>query len=181
LETASENEPKPTLFVKFYPESSKSTDTTLNLPPHWARLELKLELPKWTKETCLLEYIPNIKEAIKKQLVTVQIKRQLIEELIKVVGRASEVDTRTYSCISFLIEVSQHPVIITLIIKNKFPQDPPQIIFQSFIQVVKNRPFSKEWSDCPWSPRWSPQEMAKRLRTFIMEELPQFKKLCSSL
>jgi len=179
---AGENEPKPILFVKFYPETSKTTETSWTLPPNWARIiDLKLELPKWTREMCLLEYLLSIKEMIKKLVANFQVKRQVVEELIKAVGSPMEVDTKTYSSLAFLCDVSQCSVIVTVGIRNKFPQEPPQIIFQSFTQFVRNRPYSKEWPECPWSPRWSPQEMAKRLRAFIMEGLPIFKKQCSAL
>jgi len=168
---AGENESKPILFIKFYPDTSKPTEATWTLPPNWARIIVKMELPKWSLETRLLEYLVSVKEMIKKLVVNFQVKRQVVEELIKAMGSPTEVDTKTYSSLAFLYDVSQYSIIVTVGIRNKFPQEPPQIVFQSFTQFVRNRPFIKEWPNCPWSPRWTPQDMAKRLRYVVQFNL----------
>jgi len=175
-------EPKPTLNVKFFIESGKTPELTLNLPLQWNRIDSKVELPKWTREMYLLEYIPHVKDLLKKQVANLQFKQQVVEELIKAMGGSPlEVDTRCYSSLAFLCDLSQYTIVVVVSIKSTFPQDPPQITFQSFTQFVRSRPFMRAWPDCPWSPRWSALEMAKRLRSFIVEVLPIFKKHCSAL
>jgi len=176
-----QNEAKPILCVKYFTEAGKLPESSITYPQNWLSLDLKIELPKWTREMCLVEYTGLVKDTLKKQVLALQQRRQFITELINVMGPATEVDTKTYANVSIVCEVSGYPMVVIVRLGNKFPQDPPTVLFQSFIQMARNRPHVREWPDCPWSPRWTAQEMAKRIKTFISEGLPIFKKQCSML
>ena len=46
-----------------------------------------------------------------------------------------------------------------------FPKEQPKLTFRSVYHTYElDRPFSKSSKVYPWSPRWTPQEMIKRLQ-----------------
>ncbi|KJE93930.1 hypothetical protein, variant 2 [Capsaspora owczarzaki ATCC 30864] len=78
------------------------------------------------------------------------------------------------SMISFHLALKNHYAVALLEISPRFPQEAPVLTLTCAFFDNGDQPFRKQFRDYPYSPRWSPEEMAQRMRVYLDTELPRF-------
>jgi BRCA1-A complex subunit BRE len=172
-----------TLFVSFDAAEHpfKTPEITLDISNVWAELLTGMaKLPAWSSNTCLLDYIPSIKDVLKEHFENIKTRKQVIKEFTAGFGGVLEYDSVAYRKLSLMVDFNMYPVIVIVQLPSSYPRECPQLIMQSFQHTGSTgRPLQKVFNDYPYSPRWDAAELVKRLKAFIIENLPAFKKACS--
>ena len=68
-------------------------------------------------------------------------------------------------------------VVVHFIMPPAYPEKMPDIKVQTLISTRNGKAFSTVYNAYPYSPRWTPPELAERNRIFLLETLPSFKAL----
>jgi len=166
------------LFVRFKSDSTRHADTELVIPKSWDQyLNEPLVLPNWSSEMCLLDFLPTVQDVIMEMIDVFLKRKQLTEQLILQIGSPMEYDSN-YKKISFYIDDKDTPYIIHITMSN-YPKDKPSISFQS-LNIPNHRQSSpyllKIVSQIPWSPRWTVDELVKKLKPHLAEVSIEFKR-----
>ncbi|XP_037575032.1 BRISC and BRCA1-A complex member 2 [Dermacentor silvarum] len=140
---------------------------------------LAVKLPAFNKDSCLMDYVPQVKELLEKKVEQVSTsfakRKEYVAAFLNLFGRnLLEFDTEGFASLSFLFEHDDFFFILIIAIPRTFPQDKPSLTFQSAYHTSCGWPYSITCTDYPYSPRWEASEMADRARTFVMEYVPSF-------
>ncbi|KAI0241907.1 BRISC and BRCA1-A complex member 2 [Lamellibrachia satsuma] len=141
-----------------------------------------LRIPHLPPSNCLIDYVPTVCELITNtvdQVVASFEKRQeYVATFLGHFGRCVvEYDVEAFGKISFLMEWHDFFFLITIDLPRLFPAQCPVFVFQSvYHEAVDGQPYSKVVSDYPYSPRWTPREMAERARAYILDQIAAFQK-----
>ncbi|EGD75537.1 hypothetical protein PTSG_06607 [Salpingoeca rosetta] len=77
---------------------------------------------------------------------------------------------------AIVLKVDQFHVLLHVRISSRFPEQQPTLILQSvYHDDAAGHPIRTQYSEYPYSPRWHGTELATRIRTFLLEEVPRFK------
>ena len=104
-------------------------------------------------------------------------RRRFIASCLSHFGTALlEYDLEHFRSIHFLFEVNTYYAVVTIALpETQFPEKAPTITLKSLYQPSRSKsPLTKvfEPGSMPYSPRWSMDEMAVRMRSFLQENLP---------
>lgn len=97
-------------------------------------------------------------------------RRQYVAAFLVQFGSGTvEYDTQAFQRLALLLEYKRVLFVLKIELSDAFPQKQPVFTllpasFGTYPHVV---------SDYPYSPRWSPDEMARRARTYLQESMPQ--------
>jgi len=181
LQAREKEESRLTFSITMYPDNlSKTTQATLSWTPGsiWEALLAGTKLPPWTEDTCTITYIPLLHELIGAQFEALEVRRKAIEALQDAFGPSLEHDGYNFQRVAFAIDHSNLVFVCHFSLPD-YPSKQPNIILVSHSQPSKNgKPKQTTFSSYPYSPRWSPEEYAKRMRVWMIENANEFKKLC---
>ncbi|KAH7971903.1 hypothetical protein HPB52_003668 [Rhipicephalus sanguineus] len=140
---------------------------------------LAVKLPSFNKDSCLMDYVPQVKELLEKKVEQVSTsfakRKEYVAAFLNLFGRnLLEFDAEGFASLSFLFEHDDFFFILIIAIPRTFPQDKPSLTFQSAYHTSCGWPYSITCTDYPYSPRWEASEMADRARTFVMDYVPSF-------
>ncbi|CAI5952779.1 unnamed protein product [Closterium sp. NIES-65] len=142
------------------------------------------KLPAWTDTMCTVAYLPELAAFIHQRLdsavSSMQSRADFISALPVVFGQPLETDTQLFSHTTLFVTANSCMCLVRISLPPSFPQQQPSITLQSIHHfTAHNRPVSSEpISSFPWSPRWSPAQMAQRLSSFLEDETVAFKRFC---
>jgi len=181
-----------TLLVTFRPSSSSDLiingnhqnpfEARLVIPPLWDKSFAKLpKIPPLSHGTCLIDYMPQVKDILDTYISNLKTRRKFILQLINLVGQPLEYDPVLFYRATFLVvnpEGVSDSVFVTL--HDLFPERAPSltILSHNFIKGNPPRPVTITKDNVPFSPRWSAEEMARRMQGYLVEQLAEFNKLC---
>ena len=141
-----------------------------------------IECPAWAGENVYLGiYIKAAEVQIKQRLEhdanQYIMRRRFIASCLSHFGSALlEYDLESFRSIHFLFEVNSYYAVVTITLpETQFPDTAPTITLKSLYQPSRSKtPLTKVYAagSMPYSPRWSMDEMAKRTRLFLQENLP---------
>ncbi|KAL5557878.1 hypothetical protein UlMin_034089 [Ulmus minor] len=144
-----------------------------------------VKLPSWLDGMCLAEYLPHLEESLQKQVLEavslIDDRRHFIEALSLVIGRPLEADPVFCRKATFLSASGVFTFLVHFSISTQFPKQPPVLMLQSSQHFNKQgAPIkSHRLTDLPWSPRWTPPQIAERIYEFLVEEASNFKRYCN--
>ncbi|KAI4344965.1 hypothetical protein L6164_012137 [Bauhinia variegata] len=146
-----------------------------------------VKLPSWLDGMCLAEYLPNLEESLKKQILEavslIDVRRGFIEALACQFGRPLEADPVFCRKATFLAASGVFTFLVHFLIPTQFPRQQPALILQSsqhFNSHSQRTPIkSGPLTDYPWSPRWEASQMAERISEFLADEALNFKRNCN--
>jgi len=99
--------------------------------------------------------------------------------LQEVLGPSLEYDAYSYQRVSFAIDHNNF-VFVSHFSLPEYPNKQPNIMLVSHSQPSKNgKPKQSVFGSYPYSPRWTVDEYAKRMKVWLIENATDFKKLCS--
>ncbi|CAI7795702.1 unnamed protein product [Closterium sp. NIES-53] len=120
------------------------------------------KLPAWTDTMCTVAYLPELAAFIHQRLDTavssMQSRAEFISALPAVFGQPLETDTQLFSHTTLFVSANSCMC----------------LHFTAHNHPVASEPISS----FPWSPRWSPAQMAQRLGSFLEDETVAFKRFC---
>lgn len=142
---------------------------------------LAMRIPTLGKDCCLMDYVPMVKQLLENKVEQISSSFAKRKEYISAFlglfrGSLIEFDADNFTSISFLFEHKDFFFILNITLPRFFPQDKPSLTFQSVYHTSMGWPYSITCTDYPYSPRWPPQEMANRARTFMIEYVPTFQR-----
>ncbi|XP_064484121.1 BRISC and BRCA1-A complex member 2-like [Ornithodoros turicata] len=142
---------------------------------------LSMRIPALNKDCCLMDYVPVVKQLIENKVEQVSSsfakRKEYISALLGLFGGSLiEFDAENFTSISFLFEHKDFFFLLSISLPRFFPQDKPSLTFQSIYHTSMGWPYSITCTDYPYSPRWTPQEMANRARTFIVDYVQTFQR-----
>nr|XP_037274257.1 LOW QUALITY PROTEIN: BRISC and BRCA1-A complex member 2-like [Rhipicephalus microplus] len=142
---------------------------------------LAVKLPSFNKDSCLMDYVPQVKELLEKKVEQVSTsfakRKEYVAAFLNLFGRnLLEFDAEGFASLSFLFEHDDFFFILIIAIPRTFPQDKPSLTFQSAYHTSCGWPYSITCTDYPYSPRWEASEMAgpSKVQTFVMDYVPSF-------
>ncbi|KAH9376082.1 hypothetical protein HPB48_012285 [Haemaphysalis longicornis] len=144
---------------------------------------MALKLPPFNKDSCLMDYVPQVKELLEKKVGTLPVsasfqrrKEYVAAFLALFAWKRARVRCRGIlrACL-FFFEHENFFFILSIAIPRSFPLDKPSLTFQSAYHTSCGWPYSITCTDYPYSPRWEATEMADRARSFVMEYVPSFR------
>jgi len=173
------DEKPPFLFLKYYPGTSKLPDTYLHCSSKsiWYHILLEFKMPVWDIESCALTFLPALKENIKISYEAWRSRNAMIVALLKIFDtNALECDTFGFRSISFLFERDGFAFVTLFTFPPDFPSKQPMITFLTIIHHKNGKPYQQENTAYPYSPRWTSDEFAQRLRSWILDASSEFRK-----
>ncbi|XP_064599787.1 BRISC and BRCA1-A complex member 2-like [Liolophura sinensis] len=140
-----------------------------------------LRIPPFSNGGCLIDYIPSVCELLTNKVDQIvqgyEKRKEYIAAFLSHFGRSLlEYDSEGFSKISFLLEWNDFFFIVRIELSLFFPKDQPVLTFQSIYHENNSKPYMQVFSEYPYSPRWSGNEMADRARTFILDNVSSFQK-----
>ncbi|KAH6925481.1 hypothetical protein HPB50_005730 [Hyalomma asiaticum] len=129
---------------------------------------LAVKLPSFNKDSCLMDYVPQVKELLEKKVEQVSTsfakRKEYVAAFLNLFGRnLLEFDAEGFASLSFLFEHDDFFFILIIAIPRTFPQDKPSLTFQSAYHTSCGWPYSITCTDYPYSPR-----------AFVMDYVPSF-------
>lgn len=145
-----------------------------------------VKLPVWSDGMCIAEYIPTLKETLKRQVndafTSVALRKSFIEGISMPFGRPLEADTVYGRKVSVLACSGIFLFLVHFGLSIQFPKQQPSITLQSCLHFDNiGKPIMRAYKDYPWSPRWDMAEMLQRIYEFVVEESSNFKKYCNDI
>lgn len=145
-----------------------------------------VKLPTWPDEMCISEYLPSLKERIKRQVqeayTSVTLRKYFIENLFVPFGRPIEADTVYGRKVSVIASSGYFVFLVHFALSSQFPKQQPAVTLQSCLHFDNyGKPIMRTYKDYPWSPRWETSEMVQRIFDFVVEESTNFKKYCNDV
>ncbi|KAG1359408.1 BRISC and BRCA1-A complex member 2 [Cocos nucifera] len=144
-----------------------------------------VKLPSWLDGMCMAEYLPNLEENLKTQVLeavaSVGARRRFIEALPSLFGRPLEADPVFCRRATVLVVSGVFTFLVHFSIPTQFPKQQPILTLQSSQHFnSQGTPIlSPPINDYPWSPRWDLPEMVERIFDFLVDECLNFKKYCN--
>jgi len=141
-----------------------------------------LRIPMFPNGGCLMDYVPHVCQLLKNKVEQVaagfEKRKEYTAAFLRHFGRSLlEFDAEGFSKLSFLFEWKEFYFTFHIVLPLYFPQDKPSFKLQSiYHKTYNNQPFTRVCNDYPYSPRWDAEEMAERAKTFLLENIPKFKK-----
>eukprot|EP01112_Ceratiomyxa_fruticulosa_P014086 TRINITY_DN400_c0_g1_i4.p1 TRINITY_DN400_c0_g1~~TRINITY_DN400_c0_g1_i4.p1 ORF type:complete len:239 (-),score=29.31 TRINITY_DN400_c0_g1_i4:55-771(-) len=171
----------------FYSSDKKVPEVRLVIPHGWRNtLSRPPKLPSWESNMSLIEYLPLVNNIVSNYIETIAAKRKLFLAFQSCFGSPVEYDSLSYSNISFQFNDNKGVglYLIHFVVPDNFPTEKPTIQLQTFSYIKDGFPISKDITTSisqkgisyPYSPRWGPDEMAKRIGKYISEQLVEFAK-----
>lgn len=145
-----------------------------------------VKLPVWPDGMCLAEYIPTLKDTLKRQVseafASVTSRKSFIECLYVPFGRPLEADTIFCRRVSVLASSGIFAFLVHISLATQFPKQQPALTFQSCQHFdTMGKPITRSYKDYPWSPRWDIHQMIQRIYDFVADECNVFKKYCNDI
>ncbi|KAK8940110.1 hypothetical protein KSP40_PGU004598 [Platanthera guangdongensis] len=143
-----------------------------------------IKLPSWVDGMCMAEYLPSLEDTLNLQILKaveyIGGRRRFIEALAPKFGRPLEADPIFCRTATFLAVTGAFTFLVHFSLSTQFPKQQPTLILQSSQHFnSQGAPvMSPPLHNCPWSPRWSPTEMAERIFDFLVKECIGFKMYC---
>ncbi|PON70720.1 Brain/reproductive organ-expressed protein [Parasponia andersonii] len=144
-----------------------------------------VKLPVWVDGMCMAEYLPHLEESLEKQVLEavtlIDVRRHFIEALAVLFGRPLEADPVFGRRTTFLAGSGVFTFMVHFFIPTQFPRQQPVLMLQSSQHFNSHgAPIkSHHLTDCPWSPRWEPSQMAERIFEYLVDEALNFKRYCN--
>ncbi|KAJ5079740.1 brisc and brca1-a complex member 2 [Anaeramoeba ignava] len=132
-------------------------------------------LPKWTEETCIAEYVANFieKATFKNKIMSnsKEFRRVVLDLFVKQFGIPIEYDSNQFFKIGFLLLVKKKtPIIIYIELPSSFPFDKPFIQIQSVSYFrTQGTTFITDLKKFPFSADYEPQEMVDLISSYLRE------------
>ncbi|XP_067938402.1 BRISC and BRCA1-A complex member 2-like [Watersipora subatra] len=164
------------------PESSTKPESNICISPKLNQVfGQNIQFPTMTSSN-VPRYITELKDFLTDRIGMLDNglgKRKAYLEALqeKFEGGILEIDTEEYLTASILINFRDFHFILQVTMPAYFPKEQPKLTFCSVYHTDDiDKPFSKSSRAYPWSPRWSPEEMIKRLQAFIADVIPNFQR-----
>jgi len=156
---------------KGYPE------VKLFAPPRLDRFMAKMTLPAWTDSTVTMDYLEQTKNSVTSFLNSVKARKRFLQACILTFGCPLEYDTLYYTRIAFFFQEIE--AVAHFGLPDAFPEKQPAIMLQSVMCLKGNplKPIHVIFDSYPYSPRWPPDELTKRIRAFLLDK--KFKEYCA--
>lgn len=171
---------KLSLFLIFDPACDKAPERKLvyESGSSWEALVFGMKLPIWTEDMCTMSYLPSIKDMIQELHSELTARQKLMGALSKIYGSPAEYDGYTYRKIAFTFDFNNLIFVALFSIPSQFPDKRPIVTLSSMIHHKNGKPVQMIYDDYPYSPRWSVDEYAVRIKAYLVHALPDFKKFC---
>jgi len=145
----------------------------------WESLLLGTKLPTWTSDMFTVGYLPLLKDMISSNYNELMARKKFIDCLQTFFGTPLEYDAYNFQKGAFLFDQGNFVFIAHISISMDFPAKQPSVTLSSIGNIKNNKPIIAVYNNFPYSPRWSADELARRVKDFIAGVLPDFKKCCS--
>jgi len=160
------------MYIFFWPETSKVPEVTLSWdnPSIWQYLLGGKGLPAWESETVTISYISQVNDMLLQGAEVMEHRRKFLKALEETFGPPLEYDGFGFSRIAFVVE---HLNIVFILIVScvDYPNKQPGIILSSFMSLTKTGLLKKQINSAyPYSPRWTPDEFAKRIKVWLLDK-----------
>ncbi|UYV82974.1 BRE [Cordylochernes scorpioides] len=125
-------------------------------------------IPHFAPGECLIDYVPKICDLLKDRLKHVvesfEKRKEFVSAFLSHFGRSVvEYDAESFFFIVLLFEWRDFYFILHITLTHQFPAVKPIFTFQSIYHTNKQgEPYTHTYSEYPFSPRWSGNEMAER-------------------
>ena len=145
-----------------------------------------IQLPAWSKQSCIIEYLSNVKEHILKQLSQLRsnfwMRRLFVTLFTQHFPQRLEIDSSNYLFSSVVMSKGSFSFVVIISLSENWPQTPPSIYLNALSHFNPNgTPISRVSKDFPYSPRWDPQTMSNRLFHHLSVLEVEFHKICSKV
>ena len=173
-----------TLFVSYEGHYGTTVTPKVFLSPrveHAFSDVSSIKYPSWTDgDECLVSYILAVhgyfNEKIDELVESFERRRNYVAAFLSSFGTCVlEYDAEAFSEISFLMELEKFFFILRIQIGRTFPEEQPVFIMKSIYHCFSEEPYHAIDDTYPYSPRWSPDEMANRARSYLCTAVPLFK------
>ena len=159
------------VFVSFSTSTGKVRSTRVVLPPLHPMAKA-LKTPPFPAEQGLHAYVADVREAVIKQTAqfgkSLEARRAFVNACLPVFGRPLDYDSYTYFVLAYaFFDVAERKrnFIAVIELPIDFPESPPKLTMRSLTNHMR----AVEPENMPFSPRWTPTEMALRLQGFIRD------------
>jgi len=146
---------------------------TYIMPAHLESLLGCPSPPAFGSRTTLEEYVPLAVEVLERRCELAgewaMARQDLLDELPNTkLGTAVEIDVISARTAVYNLWRDGSLWIVWLDLNQEFPENvSPRITLQRQEPI----PFERSYTSMPWSPRWTPKEMAKRISSFVSGEV----------
>jgi len=174
-------ETKPKLFITFYPLSNNTPEFKFaNVPgSFWEIVLSHVKLPSWDKDALVVTYLVEVDKIVKRHYDELLYRKKLVNSLLETFGGVLEYDGYLYQKVSFLFDQNNFSFLAHISIPVDFPSKQPIISLQAVKEMKNNKPVVTTTDSWPYSPRWTQEEMAKRIRAWLVDSFPAFQKNCT--
>eukprot|EP00004_Rigifila_ramosa_P027380 TRINITY_DN8907_c0_g1_i2.p1 TRINITY_DN8907_c0_g1~~TRINITY_DN8907_c0_g1_i2.p1 ORF type:complete len:324 (-),score=36.02 TRINITY_DN8907_c0_g1_i2:53-976(-) len=148
----------PFLAVVFPTFSQSAPATRLYVPADYPRWVADLSLPVWTNEMCLAELHAAVTSRIKEQAVLKAERNNHRQAVIEALASRYEFVEKDMNGMSAVYVVSVGGKRLQVMFSESFPLDCPSLTL-----LTPGKP-PKQWRDYPYSPRWTPADLAQRIK-----------------
>jgi len=173
----------PTLLISFEEDEGEHPEVNIQIPPLWNKYSkqshtLIQKIPNWTEEMIVVDFITKIKESWEEHHEVYLKRRNLIENLIEKMGTPIEYDNFLYKKVTFLTDYNQYVSLIYIQLPD-YPDKGPRIVLQSCVHVKGRTPMTRTIVELPnYDNSWDVDEVSKRIKNFLKENLSPFIKAC---
>lgn len=166
-----------------YPESS-NIQAQLYLSPSVENAfggAAKLRIPAFQSGMLMGDYFANVKGLLENQTKVIsegfEKRKDYIAAFLSHFGKSVlEYDMQSFTKITLLWEWNDFFFTFSVELPLYFPLDQPTFILKSVYHNQNKKPYTEKYSDFPYSPRWSGNEMAKRASSFVLSTIKDFQK-----
>ncbi|KAL7748247.1 hypothetical protein RI367_006433 [Sorochytrium milnesiophthora] len=173
------------------------------LPESWIAKQQHFKLPPFSVDTNVIAYIPQLEEALVSGLTVVHSgvarRKAALQALVSAFPQqVLEYDAEQYTHISIYLEASVSPskflmtrglpmspgnkpdvaiAVMRVTMTEEFPTEAPRISLTSALHVRpdgNSETTTVRWGTWGYSTRWRAEELAKKLRSLALDELPSF-------
>ncbi|GFN94506.1 Brca1-a complex subunit bre-like [Plakobranchus ocellatus] len=125
------------------------------------------------------DYFSNLKALLENQVKLIsegfEKRKDYLAAFISHYGKSVlEYDMQSFTKITLLWEWNDFFFTFTVELPLYFPSDQPTFILKSVYHCQNKRPYMEKFSDFPYSPRWSGNEMVKRASAFVLAKIKDF-------
>ncbi|RUS78548.1 hypothetical protein EGW08_013691 [Elysia chlorotica] len=141
----------------------------------------KLRIPAFQPGMLMGDYFATVKGLLENQVRLIsegyEKRKDYVAAFISHMGKAVlEYDVQSFSKITLLWEWNDFFFTFTVELPLYFPMDQPTFILKSVYHNQNKKPYTEKYSDFPYSPRWSGNEMVKRASAFVLATIKDFQK-----
>jgi len=168
------------LYVTFRPDSvvKRTPDTSIELSEAAESLLGVPTLPSWTSETCLMEFIPAVQEAMKEQILDFAVRKSFVEHLILMLGSPLEFDSQGFRRIAFFTDDKVCAMITSIVFAKQFPREKPIVTVQATVLSQRdNKLISRSLPGVPYNPKWNADEFCKKFKEYMASIRPDFQRV----